>query len=79
MVTLTSESEWNPYDESFHQAEQECLQPTPKFLKVQVQKMDLFLDPDQLSQRWAIPKLVAQDTVKATTQNFIRSAIHPIE
>jgi len=34
---------------------------------------------EDLSKRWAVGKQVASDTVKATTQAFIRSAVHPIE
>ena len=34
---------------------------------------------EELSKRWAIGQQIANDTIKATTQQFIRSAIHPIE
>jgi hypothetical protein len=34
---------------------------------------------EDLSKRWAIGKQITSDTVKATTQNFIRNAVHPIE
>jgi hypothetical protein len=34
---------------------------------------------EELSKKWAIGKQIANDTVKATTQCFIRSAIHPIQ
>jgi len=39
----------------------------------------LFIKDDVLATRWAIGIKDAQNTVKVTTQNFIRSAIHPIE
>jgi hypothetical protein len=39
----------------------------------------LKIGADELSKKWAIGKQIANDTVKATTQIFIRSAIHPIE
>ncbi len=34
---------------------------------------------EDLSKKWAIGKQIASDTVKATTQSFIRNAVHPIE
>jgi hypothetical protein len=33
----------------------------------------------ELAQKWAIGQAVAKETIKATKQNFIRSALHPIE
>jgi hypothetical protein len=39
----------------------------------------LFVDGNQLASKWAIGKNVAEMTVKATTQLFIRSALHPID
>jgi hypothetical protein len=32
-----------------------------------------------LAHTWAVPILVAKDTLKATTQEFIRSSLHPVE
>jgi hypothetical protein len=34
---------------------------------------------EQLANTWAIPITMANNTLKATTQEFIRSALHPIE
>ena len=39
----------------------------------------LKIGAEELSKKWAIGQQIANDTVKATTQSFIRSAIHPIE
>jgi hypothetical protein len=39
----------------------------------------LGVNAEELGKRWSIGKRVAEDTIKATTQSFIRSAIHPIE
>jgi hypothetical protein len=39
----------------------------------------LKFNAEELSKRWAIGKQTATDTVKATTQSFIHTAIHPIE
>jgi hypothetical protein len=34
---------------------------------------------EELSKRWAIGQQVANDTIKVTTQSFIRNVVHPIE
>jgi hypothetical protein len=34
---------------------------------------------EELSKKWAIGQQIANDTIKASTQSFIRSAVHPIE
>ena len=34
---------------------------------------------EQLAHLWAVPTTVARDSLKSTTQEFIRSAKHPIE
>lgn len=34
---------------------------------------------EQLAKKWAVGQQVAKDTIKATTQSFVRSAMHPIE
>lgn len=39
----------------------------------------LFVKNEELARRWAIGIKDAENTVKTTTQKFIRSAIHPIE
>jgi len=44
-----------------------------------VSKTQLFVDSEDLAKRWLVGPKIAQDTVKATTQSFIRNAIHPIE
>ena len=42
-------------------------------------KKQLFVDATELAKRWAVGKKLAEDTVKASTQLFTRSAIHPVE
>lgn len=39
----------------------------------------LFVKESELATRWAIGIKDAQDTIKVTTQKFIRNALHPIE
>ena len=39
----------------------------------------LHVQPEELAQRWAVNKMMAADTIQATTQKFIRSALHPID
>jgi len=38
-----------------------------------------FKSEEQLANTWTVPILVAKDTLKATTQEFIHSSLHPIE
>lgn len=38
-----------------------------------------FANKDEIAQIWAVGQATATDRIKATTQNFIRSALHPIE
>ena len=40
---------------------------------------DLYVKPKELASKWAIGPNLAEATVKATTQKFIRSAVHPID
>jgi hypothetical protein len=40
---------------------------------------ELYVKPEELASKWAIGEKLAEATVKATTQRFIRSAIHPID
>jgi hypothetical protein len=47
--------------------------------EMQTKKQSLFVSKEHLTQNLAVPITVARDTVKATTQEFIRSAVHPIE
>jgi hypothetical protein len=42
-------------------------------------KKQLFEDAAELAKRWAVGKKLAEDTIKASTQLFICSAIHPVE
>lgn len=42
-------------------------------------KSDLLGNSETLARRWMVGDKIAQATIKATTQSFIRSAIHPIE
>jgi hypothetical protein len=39
----------------------------------------LHVQPEELAQRWAVGKTMAEDTIQATMQKFIRSALHPID
>jgi hypothetical protein len=50
-----------------------------KINKVNTEKKKLFMNEEQLARIWAIPQSVAHDTIKSTTQLFIRSKIHLIE
>jgi len=47
--------------------------------KLKTESKRNFKSDEQLAHTWAIPNLVASDTLKATTQEFIRSSIHPVE
>jgi hypothetical protein len=50
-----------------------------KYIKSAVTKnKNLFVSDEQLARRWAIGLKDAAQTVKATTQKFIRNALHPI-
>jgi hypothetical protein len=42
-------------------------------------KKRLFVEEKELAHKWAIGDKIAEDTIKATTQSFIRNALHPIE
>jgi hypothetical protein len=42
-------------------------------------KKNLFVKEDKLARKWAIGKQVAHDTIKVTTQSFVRNVMHPIE
>jgi hypothetical protein len=42
-------------------------------------KKNLFIQEQKLASNWGIGLTEATNTLKATTQNFIRSALHPIE
>jgi hypothetical protein len=94
-VVLTPEPEWDPYAVTYQNAEREfsikiCQtqeqeiedEMIPRIInmsQVNVKDKSLFLSSEQLARTWAIPESIARDTIKATTQNFIRSALHPIE
>jgi hypothetical protein len=42
-------------------------------------KKNLFVKEDVLAKKWAIGKQIAHDTIKATTQAFVRNVMHPVE
>jgi hypothetical protein len=42
-------------------------------------KKQLFVDGVELAKKWAVGRKLTEDTIKASTQLFIHSAIHPIE
>jgi hypothetical protein len=42
-------------------------------------KKRLFVEEKELSRKWAVGNKVAEDTIKATTQSFIRSSLHLIK
>jgi hypothetical protein len=46
---------------------------------IQTSNKDLYVKPKELASKWAIGPNLAEATVKATTQRFIRSAVHPID
>jgi len=46
---------------------------------VKTNNKSLMVNEATLSKQWAVPISVAENTIKASTQNFIRSALHPIE
>jgi hypothetical protein len=39
----------------------------------------LHAQPEELAQRWAVGKTMAENMIQATTKKFIRSALHPID
>ena len=47
--------------------------------KLKTESKQNFKSDEQLAHTWVIPTLIASDTLKATTQEFIRSSIHPVE
>ena len=95
-ITLTSESEWDPYDTKYQKSELNAnysvMANLPKhhdltdniFMRIstisqlQTSKKDNFIESQQLAQDWATTTNMAKSTLKATTQDFIRGAIHPI-
>jgi len=48
-------------------------------MQMTTKEKTLMIDGNTLAKRWGMTNEVAQNTVKSTTQNCIRSAIHPIE
>jgi hypothetical protein len=50
-----------------------------KISSATIKKKQLFINGDKLADKWAVGKNVAEVTVKATTQLFIRSALHPVD
>jgi hypothetical protein len=46
---------------------------------IQSSKPQLYVQPEELAHKWAIGKVMAEDTIKATTQKFIRRSLHPID
>jgi hypothetical protein len=42
-------------------------------------KKCLFIEEKELSRKWAIGNRIAENTIKATIQSFISSALHPIK
>jgi len=47
--------------------------------KLTTKESSLEVNEATLAKRWGIPSKVAQNTIRATTQNFIRSTLHLIE
>lgn len=47
--------------------------------KLTIRERSLKMNEATLAKRWGILSKVARYTIQATTQNFIRSALHPIE
>jgi hypothetical protein len=79
-LTLTSENEWNPYSETFQEVEQNIYtNKIRQMQEVKVKSKGLFVSHEELSTRWAVSQTVAKETVKKTTQTFIRIAQLPIE
>jgi hypothetical protein len=42
-------------------------------------RKNLFVNEETLAKRWAVGIKIAHETIKATSQNFVRNAVHPIE
>jgi len=47
--------------------------------EVKTKAKGLFVSHEELSKRWAVPEVIAQETIKVTTQTFIRNAQLPVE
>ena len=52
---------------------------TMSLMSTQVTKKNLFIPEQELARRWSIGLKDAENTIKVTSQKFIRSALHPIE
>jgi hypothetical protein len=79
-LTLTSESEWNPYLETFQEVEQNIYTSKIRQMQeVKVKSKVLFVSHEELPTRWAVLQTLAKEMVKKTTQTFIRNAQLPIE
>jgi hypothetical protein len=50
-----------------------------KMATVKLDKKNLFIQEQTLASNWGIGLTDASNTLKATTQSFIRNALHPIE
>lgn len=55
----------------------ECKIPT--ISRAIIKKKQLFIEKQELAQRWAICQMVGENTIKTAAQLFIRSVLHPIE
>jgi hypothetical protein len=40
-------------------------------------KKELFVKAEELAKKWMVGIKIAQDTIRATTQSFVRNNIHP--
>jgi hypothetical protein len=49
------------------------------FSSLTTEQKKLYVSPEELAKRWAVGKNLAEATVKATTQSFIRANLHPID
>jgi hypothetical protein len=83
-IVLTSENVWNPYASTYQELEEtsytdNIMLKLSEIMDLNTKEKTLFLSNQQLAQNWAVPILVAHDTLKATTQEFIRSSLHPVE
>jgi hypothetical protein len=54
-------------------------QNTVQVSTIKLAKPQLYVLPEELAHKWAVGKTMAEDTIHATNQKFIRSALHPID
>jgi hypothetical protein len=76
MASVNTVNSLNEHYDDFHD---KIMQQLYQISVTNVSKTDLFIKSEDLAKKWMVGEKIAQETIKATTQSFVRNAIHPIE